>query len=84
MAHRYVGEWREGLADGYGVLQTATGERWEGMWRGGMRHGRGVAVSDSGTAEAQTWEVGGQVPTAHEMEPQPCAGAAPIRHAAVS
>jgi hypothetical protein len=78
---RYVGEWREGVQNGYGVLQTAAGERWEGAWRGGLRHGRGVAVRADGSAAPQAWEAGRAVPSASEPAEQR-AGAVAIRRGA--
>jgi len=78
---RYVGEWHEGVQDGYGVLQTAAGERWEGAWRGGLRHGRGAAVRADGAAAPQAWEAGRAAPPASEQAEQR-AGAVAIRYGA--
>lgn len=75
---RYVGEWRAGQAEGYGVMQTAAGGRWEGPWRGGARHGRGVAVSDCGAADFQSFDAGRLV-LGEWGPPGPCPANAPIR-----
>lgn len=77
---RYVGEWRAGQADGYGVMQTAAGGRWEGPWRRGARHGRGVAVSDCGAAEFQSFE-GSLLVLGKCGPPGPLPAHAPIRRA---
>lgn len=77
---RYVGEWRAGQAEGYGVMQTAAGGRWEGRWRAGARHGRGVALSDCGAAEVQSFE-GGLLVLGECGPPGPLPAHAPIRRA---
>ena len=38
---RYIGEFREGLPNGTGVMHYADGKRYEGSWSAGVRHGSG-------------------------------------------
>ncbi len=37
----YVGEWKQGKADGYGVMTWVMGTKYEGLWKENRRNGHG-------------------------------------------
>ena len=44
----YIGEWKQGKADGYGVHSWANGDRYEGEWKICLKHGRGTDIFANG------------------------------------
>lgn len=38
----YVGEWKFGKADGYGVHVWINGDRYEGQFKQCLKHGQGI------------------------------------------
>ena len=54
---RYVGEWRNGLMNGMGVLEMWTRERW-GKFIGGRRNGKGRCDFPNGQVYIGRWKNG--------------------------
>ena len=51
--------WVNGLAEGPGSFQYATGERWMGHYRGGVAwEGQGVLISKEGVRQEGQWRDG--------------------------
>lgn len=52
----YVGEYRDGKREGFGVFHDALGQRFEGDWVGNKRHGRGrqTRIANAKVEEYQT------------------------------
>ncbi|CDW89395.1 UNKNOWN [Stylonychia lemnae] len=44
----YVGEWKNGKADGFGVHTWSNGDQYEGEWKACMKHGKGVDLFANG------------------------------------
>lgn len=44
----YIGEWRNGKAEGYGVHTWSNGDRYEGEWKKCMKNGRGTDIFANG------------------------------------
>ena len=38
----YIGEWKFGMTDGYGVHTWINGDKYEGQFRSCLKHGEGV------------------------------------------
>ena len=55
---KYIGQFKNGLADGKGVCYYANGERYEGEWKGGSFHGTGTLYMLDGTRVAGHWAEG--------------------------
>ena len=55
---RYVGEWRNGLMNGTGVLDMWTRERYEGKFIGGRRNGHGRCDFPNGQIYIGRWKDG--------------------------
>ena len=55
---RYVGEWRNGLMNGMGVLEMWTRERYEGKFIGGRRNGKGRCDFPNGQVYIGRWKNG--------------------------
>ena len=55
---RYVGEWRNGLMNGSGVLEMWTRERYEGKFIGGRRNGKGRCHFPNGQVYIGRWKDG--------------------------
>jgi hypothetical protein len=37
----YIGEWKQGLKDGFGSMNYENGSKYVGEWRNGKKHGQG-------------------------------------------
>ena len=48
MRNRYVGEWEEGIRQGYGVFFYSNGAMYEGEWKNNMKHGFGIMKFEDG------------------------------------
>ena len=46
---KYVGEFRDGKADGQGTATYANGDKFVGEWRGDLRNGQGIEYRTNGT-----------------------------------
>ena len=46
---RYEGDWKMGLADGFGVKAHPNGQLFEGMWKKDLQHGEGKCMYPDGT-----------------------------------
>jgi hypothetical protein len=44
----YIGEWKSGKADGYGVHSWSNGDRYEGEWKKCLKHGKGTDIFANG------------------------------------
>ena len=55
---KYVGEWRNGLMNGTGILEMWTHERYEGKFIGGLRNGRGRCDYPNGQIYIGRWKDG--------------------------
>ena len=49
--NQYVGGFREGLRDGFGIQTYADGSQYEGDWSKNMKHGKGAIVHLDGTRD---------------------------------
>lgn len=38
----YIGEWKQGKTDGYGVHKYLNGDVYEGLFKTGLKHGEGA------------------------------------------
>ena len=38
----YVGEWKQGLKDGFGSMTYENGSKYVGEWRNGKKHGQEI------------------------------------------
>ena len=48
MRNRYVGEWEDGIKQGYGIFFYSNGAVYEGEWKNNMKHGFGIMISEDG------------------------------------
>ena len=48
MRNRYVGEWADGIREGYGVFFYSNGATYEGEWKNNMKHGFGIMKFEDG------------------------------------
>ena len=48
MRNRYVGEWEDGIREGYGVFFYSNGAVYEGEWKNNMKHGFGIMKFEDG------------------------------------
>jgi len=55
---RYMGDWKEGKRDGYGVLVEKNSNRYEGEWRNDKEHGRGIKTWRGGSRYEGEWYEG--------------------------
>ncbi len=55
---KYVGEFKNNLADGKGICYYANGERYEGQWSNGSFNGIGTLYLNDGTKVYGIWESG--------------------------
>lgn len=52
----YVGEWKDGRMDGYGVMTYGDGDKYKGQWKDGLYHGEGIFTSSDGYIYEGRWE----------------------------
>lgn len=72
---KYVGDFKNNLADGEGVCYYANGERYEGQWSNGSFNGIGTLFLQDGTQVHGAWDFGTFMgpqnePVANEPEPE--------------
>mmetsp|Transcript_33550 Transcript_33550/g.58754 ORF Transcript_33550/g.58754 Transcript_33550/m.58754 type:complete len:192 (+) Transcript_33550:230-805(+) len=53
--HMYIGDWVQGLKEGYGVYVWKDGDKYEGEWKKDLRHGRGSQIWDDGRSYVGEW-----------------------------
>ena len=46
----YVGEYKDGLKNGFGSLTWANGDKYVGFWKDNMMHGQGNMISTNGNS----------------------------------
>ena len=52
---KYIGEWKDGNADGRGTRTGPDGLKYDGHWKNGKRHGMGTAIYPNGVAYVGEW-----------------------------
>ena len=55
---KYVGEWKEGATNGYGMEIGSYGEKYIGMFKNGNREGMGIATLVDGRVQEGIWKEG--------------------------
>jgi hypothetical protein len=53
---RYVGDWKEGKADGEGIYYYADGDKYDGKWKDDLKHGYGVYAYSNGDSYEGEWQ----------------------------
>ena len=48
MRNRYVGQWKNGARNGYGVFFYSNGARYEGEWKNNLKNGFGIMLYEEG------------------------------------
>ncbi len=51
----YVGEWKQGMMNGKGIMTWQDGLRYEGLWFNNLRHGKGKLYRTDGEIEICDW-----------------------------
>ena len=56
--YRYEGDFRDGIWEGYGVVDWNSGAHYEGEWKNDLRHGYGVMIQSNGVRYEGQWKSG--------------------------
>jgi len=55
---KYMGDWIQGIREGYGVLIEKTQNRYEGEWKADKEHGEGIKIWKGGSRYEGEWADG--------------------------
>lgn len=77
---RYVGKFKDGLAEGTGTCYYANGERYEGQWADGSFNGNGTLFMEDGSTVNGFWKDGTFMGDADEAASTSTAAAAPATY----
>ena len=57
---KYIGSFKNGCSNGYGICKTSDGEYYKGTWCDGLRHGYGTTYMQNGITEIGNYVLGVQ------------------------